>query len=89
MVKSLPYEVNIEETRDIVEALVNEPFDPKLPSFGTYDEAKSIIELGIKIPQALSRGKKRVAKLKIVEGPLMITKGKGEDEEEPDDAKDE
>ena len=27
-VKSLPYEVNIDEKRDIIEALVNEPVDP-------------------------------------------------------------
>ena len=84
-VKHLPYEVNIDEAKDIIEALVNEPVDPKLPIFGTYEEGKSRIELSIKIPQALSRGKKRVTKLKTIEGPLMITKGKGEDEDEPDD----
>ena len=48
--KYLPYEVNIDETRDIIESLVNELVDPKLPIFGTYDEAKRRIELGIKIP---------------------------------------
>ena len=79
-VKPLPYEINIDEARDIIEALVNEPTDPKLPAFGTYDEVKKRIELSIKIPQAISRGKKRVAKLKTTEGPLMITEGKGEDE---------
>ena len=88
-VKPLPYEVNIDETKDIIEAPVNEPIDPKLPIFVTYDEAKKKIELGVKIPQALSRGKKRVAKLKTVVGPLMITEGKGEDEEEPDDEEEE
>ena len=30
-VKPLPYEVNIDETKDIIEALVNEPVDPKAP----------------------------------------------------------
>ena len=49
-VKPLPYEVNIDETKDIIEALVNEPIDPKAPIFGTYDEAKTRIELQIKIP---------------------------------------
>ena len=49
-VKPLPYEVNIDEIKDIIEALVNEPIDPKLHVFGTYDEAKSRIDLGIKIP---------------------------------------
>ena len=44
-VKPLPYEVNIDETKDIIEALVNEPVDPKTPIFGTYDEAKTRIEL--------------------------------------------
>ena len=73
-VKPLPYEVNIDETKDIIKYLVNELVDPKLPIFGTYDQAKSIIEMGIKIPQALSRGKKRVAKLKTTEAPLMLTK---------------
>ena len=88
-VKPLPYEVNIDETRDIIEALVNEPVDPNLPIFGTYEEEKSIIKLSIKIPQALSRGKKRAAKLKTTEGPLMITKGKGEHEDDPNDIEEE
>ena len=89
-VKLLSYEINIDEARDIIEALINEPVNPNLPAFGTYDEAKKRIELSIKIPQAIIRGKKRVAKMKIAEGPLMLTKGKGEDEEEEsDDDKDE
>ena len=40
-VKRLGYEVNIDETKDIIEAIVNEPVDPKLGYFGTYDEAKA------------------------------------------------
>ena len=89
-VKSLPYEINIDEARDIIGALVNEIANPKLPTFGTYEEAKKRIELSIKIPQALNRGKKRVAKLKIAKGPLMLTKGKGEDEgDEPEDEEEE
>ena len=89
--KPLPYEINIDEARDIIEALENELANPNLPTFGTYDETKKRIELSIKIPQAISRGKKRVAKLKIAEGPLMLTEGKGEDEEEEesDDDKEE
>ena len=77
----MPYEININEARDIIEALVNEPSIPNIPPFGTYEEAKKRIELSIKIPQAISRGKKRVAKLRTAEGPLMLTEGKGEDEE--------
>lgn len=88
-VKPLPYEVNIDESRDIIKTLVNDPIDPKLPTFGTYDEAKRKIELAIKIPQALSRGEKRVAKLKTAEAPLMLTEGKGEDEEEADNEEEE
>ena len=90
-VKPLPYEINIDKERDIIEALVNEPANPNLPAYGTYDEAKKRIELSIKIPQAISRGKKRVEKLKTTKGPLMLTEGKGEDEEEEesDDDKDE
>ena len=44
-VKPLPYEVNIDETKEIIEALVNEPVDLKTPIFGAYDEAKTRIEL--------------------------------------------
>ena len=81
-VKPLPYEVNIDDARDIIEALVNEPVDPRQPIFGTYDQAKARIELQIKIPQAISKGKRRVAQLKSAVGPLMLTEGKGEDEAE-------
>ena len=81
-VKPLPYEINIDEVKDIIEALVNELANAKLPTFGTYDEAKKRIELSTKIPQTISRGKKRVAKLKTIEGPLMITKRKIKDEED-------
>ena len=88
-VKPLPYEVNFEEAKDIIEALVNELVDLKIPIFGTYEEAKRRIELSIKILQALSRGKKMAVKLKSVEGPLMITKGKGKDEEDPKDTNEE
>ena len=57
-VKPLGYEVNIDETKDIIEVLINEPADPKDAYFGTYDEAKTRIELGIKLPQAVNKGKK-------------------------------
>ena len=89
MVKPLPYEINIDESRDIIEALVNEPADPKCPTFGKYEEEKKMIELSIKIPQVINRGKKRVAKLKTTKGPLMITEGKGKDEDEPKDVDEE
>ena len=49
-VKPLGYEVNIDETKDIIEALINELVDPKATYFGTYDEAKARIELSIKLP---------------------------------------
>ena len=52
-VKPLEYEVNIDDTKDIIEALLNEPMDPKDTYFGTYDEAKEIIELEIKLHQAV------------------------------------
>ena len=48
--KPLPYEVNIDEAKNIIEALINEPIDPNAPHFGTYDEAKARIKLAIKIP---------------------------------------
>lgn len=36
-VKPLGYEVNIDETKDIIEALINELVDPKTSYIGTYD----------------------------------------------------
>ena len=56
--------------------------DPKLPIFGTYEEAKIRIELSIKFPQAISKAKRKMEKIKTDTGPLMITEGQGEDEEE-------
>ena len=38
--KPLGYEVNIDETKDIIEALTNELVDPKVAYFGTYEEEK-------------------------------------------------
>ena len=49
-VKPLGYEVNIDETKDIIEALINEPIYPKVSYFGTFDEARTKIELEIKLP---------------------------------------
>ena len=48
--KPLGYEVNIDETKDIIEALLNEPIDKKATYFGTYEQAKSRIELEKKLP---------------------------------------
>ena len=48
--KSLGYEVNIDETKDIIKALINELVDPRATYFGTYDESKAMIELEIKLP---------------------------------------
>lgn len=81
-VKPLPYELNIDDARDIIEALVNELVYPKFPAFSTYDEAKVRIELEIKLPQEISKGKRKIEKLKTDTGPLMLTKGQGEDVEE-------
>ena len=90
-VKPLGYEVNIDETKDIIEALINEPIDPKAPYFGTYEEAKTRIELSIKLPQAVNKGRKRMAKMQT-STPLMLTEGKGEDiakEEEVEESEEE
>ena len=85
-VKPLAYEVNIDETRDIIEALINEPINPKAPYFGTYVEAKERITTEIKIAQILKRGRMTVEKFekefeRLAGTTLMLTKGKGEDEE--------
>ena len=74
-------EVSIDEIKDIIKALVNELVDPKASYFGPYDKAKARIELEINLPQAVNKGKKRIAKLKTI-STLLLTKGKGEDEEE-------
>ena len=47
-VKPLGYEVSIDEIKDIIEDLANEPVNSKDAYFGTYDEAKARIELEIK-----------------------------------------
>ena len=80
-VKPLGYEVNIDEIKDVIEALINEPVNPKATYFGSYEEAKARIELEIKLPQAVNKGRKRIAKMQT-KITLMLTKGKGEDEEE-------
>ena len=64
-VKPLGYEVNIDETKDIIEALVNEIVDPKASYFRTYDEAKARIKLQIKLPQAVKKKKEEDRKTKI------------------------
>lgn len=79
-VKPLNYEVIIDETKGIIEALINEPFDPKETYFHTYDEEKAGIELEIKLPQAVDKGKRRISMLKT-STPLLLTEGKEEDEE--------
>ena len=84
-VKPLPYEVNIEKAKDIIEALVNKPIDPKAPYFGAYEEAKARIELEIKFPQAVNKGRMTIEKFKTKCTPLMLTEGKGEDVEELED----
>ncbi|GLJ17629.1 hypothetical protein SUGI_0306990 [Cryptomeria japonica] len=61
-VKPLPYEINIDEPRDIIEALINEPTIPNTPAFGSYDEAKARIELEIKLPKAITSTKRKAAK---------------------------
>ena len=77
-VKPLEYEVNIDDTKDIIEALLNELVNPKATYFGTYDEVKARIELETKIPQVVNKGRKRIEKLmknkKKEISPLMITK---------------
>ena len=80
-VKPLGCEVNIDVTKHIIEGLINEPINPKPAYVGTYEEAKSRIELEIKLPQVINKGRKRIAKMQT-KTPLLLTEGKGEDEEE-------
>ena len=69
------YEVNIDETKDIIEALINEPINPKAAYFGTYEEAKARIELEVKFSQVVNKGRKRVDKMQT-KVPLMLMRGK-------------
>ena len=85
-VKPRVYKVNTNETKDIIEALVNKLVDPKETYFGIYDEAKAKIELEIKLPQTVNKGKKRIAKRKKI-STLLLIEGKGEDEEAEDEEK--
>ena len=63
--------------------------DPKSTYFGTYDESKARIKLEIKLPQVVSRGRKRIEKIiknaKSSSSSLMLTKGKGDDVEDKDE----
>lgn len=68
--------------------MINELVDPKVAYFGTYNEAKAKIKLEIKLPQAVNKGKMRIAKLKS-NTPLLLTEGKGEDEEATEEEKSE
>ena len=85
-VRPLGYEVNIDDTKDIIEALVNELVDLKAPYFRTYEEEKTIISLEIKILQALKRGRKKFEKVQKEDvksgSPLLLIEGKGDDIEE-------
>lgn len=92
-VKPLAYEVIIDDTRDIIESLINEPMDTKDKYFGTYEESKRRISLEIMTPQILKRGKKRLEnirkKIAKSDSPLKLTEGKGDDIEEEDEEEDE
>ena len=41
-VKPLGYVINIDYTKNNIEALVNDPVDAKTPYFGTYKEVKTL-----------------------------------------------
>ena len=69
-VKPLGYEVKIDETKDIIEVLVNEPIDPKVSYCGTYDEAKARIELEIK-PSGSQQREKKDCKTEIKFTPFV------------------
>ena len=74
----------MDDTRAIIEALINEPINPKAQYFGTHAKAKERIIEEIKIPQILKRGRKKIEKFekkfsKSTDSTLLITKGKGDD----------
>ena len=83
-VKPLGYELNIDETKDIIKSLVNRPVDPKASYIGTYDEAKARIRLEIKFPKVVNKGKRRIKKMKL-SATLLLTEGKDEDVEKVED----
>ena len=58
-VKPLSYEVNIGDTRYIIESLMNVTAYAKVTNFGTNEETKTKISLEIEFPQILKRRKKK------------------------------
>ena len=85
-IKPLEYEVNIDDTKDIIEALPIKLMDPKTTYFGTYEEDKVRIELEIKLPKVGSMRRKMIEKIikntKQLGSPLILTRGKGDDIED-------
>ena len=61
---------------------MNEPVDHIAPYFGTYEEAKATIELEIKLPQAVDKGRKRIAKLRQASSTLLLIEEKCDDVQE-------
>ena len=59
-VKPLDYEVNLDDMKNIIEAPLNEPTNPKATYFRMYHEEKARIELEINLPQVVNKGGKRI-----------------------------
>ena len=57
-VNPLSYEVHIDDTKDIIEELLNEPVDHKATYFGTYEEGKVRIELELSFLKKLTMERK-------------------------------
>lgn len=57
----LPYELNIDEATIAIKALLAKEIDDKAPYFGTYDEAKTKITIGL-IVATTERKRKKIVK---------------------------
>lgn len=83
----LPYKINIDEATAAITTFSAKEIDSKEPYFGTYEEAKSKITMGLMVA-TLERKRKNIVKNleKYVEetkkdAPLELTKGLGEDKQ--------
>lgn len=81
----LPYEVNIDETTTSITALLAKEIDKTATHFGTYEEAKAKITMGLKSTIVERKRKKIVKNIEEmlkgeeVDAPLELTQGLGED----------
>ena len=102
--KTLPYEVNIDETSTKIAALLFEEVDKNAQSFGKFEEAKARITTNLQTKKVDRRKDKIIKRLieqfgeedeedddgkeKKGQGPLLLTQGQNKKEEQEGKRKD-